>query len=113
MSVLKFLFSVVFSIIQSMVGGFVLSKFWEWFINPKFTSAPVLNYLDCIGVMMVANLLLTSVLMAVGQVETLVQDQGKEKKDTLTVAIVRSLAMILIVYPLALLIGFTWHQFIR
>lgn len=107
---LKFLFSVLFGVVQSLVGGFVLSKFWAWFINPKFTSAPVLNYLDCVGVMIVAGFLLTSVTMSVAQVEARIK--GDSKEDTLSLSIVKSLGMIFVVYPLVLLIGYIWHQFI-
>lgn len=106
---LKILFNLLFSVVQSMVGGFVLSKFWAWFINPKFTSAPILNYLDCVGVMLVVGFLLSGLGMSVAQVDARLKSKDE---DDITLSIVRNLAMILIVYPITLLVGFIWHQFI-
>lgn len=108
---LRILFSVLFSVVQSMVGGFVLSKLWAWFINPKFTSAPALNYLDCVGVMQVVGFALSGLGMALGEINARLKPKD-EDETALGASIAKNLAMILIVYPTMLLVGFTWHQFI-
>lgn len=106
---LKILFNLVFSIVQAMVGGVVLSKFWAWFINPKFTSAPTLNYLDCVGVMLVVGFLLLDLRVSVAQVDARLKPKDE---DDVTLSIIRNVAMIFVVYPIMLLVGFIWRQFI-
>jgi hypothetical protein len=107
-SVLKFLFIIGLSVAQSLAGGFVLSRFWTWFINPKFTSAPLLNYLDCVGLMIIIGF-----FQAISAVSNVKVDEKKSDTSTGTTIIVKQLAVILVLYPLMLLSGFIWHQFIQ
>lgn len=103
----KIMFNFAFSIAQALFGGYVLSRLWAWFITPKFTGAPALNYLDCVGVMIVVSFFLMGLSVSIASVSS------KKDEDVLTMSIVRSLATIVILYPLALLSGYIWHQFIQ
>lgn len=104
-TLLKFLFNVGFGIVQALFRGYVLSRLWEWFITPKFTSAPHLGYLDCVGLMIVVGFFTSGLTMSMARM-------GEKEEDPLGVSIVKSLVMTLVVYPLTLLSAYIWHQFI-
>lgn len=103
--ILKFLFNIAFGIVQTLFGGFVLSKLWAWFINPSFPGAPRLDYLHCVGLMFVVGFFTSGVVMALGKV-------GDKDEDVMATGILKSLVMILLVYPVTLLSAYIWHQFI-
>lgn len=103
----KIMFNFAFGIVQALFGGLVLSKLWAWFITPKFSSAPHLNYLDCVGLMITVGFFLSGMTMAIAS------GTSKKDEDALSMGIVKSLVMILIVYPLTLLSAYVWHQFIQ
>jgi hypothetical protein len=51
---------VIFFLIISYTAlswGFVLFKFWVWFILPIFTTLPTLNYWQAVGLMLVSSLI--------------------------------------------------------
>lgn len=106
-SVLKFLFIIGLSVAQSLAGGLVLSKFWAWFITSKFGDVRSMNYLDCVGLMIVVGF-----FQAISAVANIKVDEKKSDTSTGTTIIVKQLAVIFILYPLMLLSGFIWHQFI-
>lgn len=113
---LKLMFTVAFGILQTLMGGLVLSKLWGWFISSRFDEYGVskfggvrpLSYLDCVGLMIVINFCILSTTITSSMNRIMDKEKLKEE-DTLTNAIAKSLAMIVIVYPLALLSGYIWH----
>lgn len=113
MRILKALFNLGLSIIQTLFAGLVLSKMWGWFITPKFVNAPKLDYLDAVGVSMVVNFFFVGLLVAI----TMAQYEGvkrsaKAMMNITDKSIIVKLFMIVVVYPLSLLGAFIWHHFI-
>jgi ATP/ADP translocase len=95
-------------VVSSLFAGLVLSKMWRWFIVPKFTSAPELDYLSAVGVNLTVSFFLAGVLMHM-------PTDKDDKADPLTKSIAQSAqsaAMILFFYPFLLFIAYLWHQFI-
>lgn len=106
-TVVKVLVQVGLAIVSSLFAGLVLSKMWGWFIVPKFAGAPALDYLSAVGVNITIGFFFSSLYW------DLHMSQAKEKdEDSLAVAIVKSLVKIVIFYPLVLLVGWVWHQFL-
>ena len=100
-------FAFLAACLQTLVGGFVLSKLWAWFIVPKFTGAPSLGYVDAVGVGLVVHTLLASLFVAVSTR----QPSNPDNDKPLALA-VRSLVMALLGYPFALLSGYLWSLFL-
>lgn len=107
-TLLRLLIAFPIGIGQSLMGGYVLAKLWGWFIVPKFTSAPALTYLDAVGLMMTVGFLLTGVHMAVLERQHARPELEKEWWYTS----VKSGVVTVTLYPLVLLAGYIWHQFI-
>ncbi len=111
MKIIQFLFMFGLSILQTLGAGYVLSRYWAWFVVTAFTSAPQLSYMRCIGLAMFVNIMLMGLYM-----KDFGRDLDKKTDDTgtfMTKAIFKSVAYLVIIYPLALLTGWIWHQFIR
>ena len=59
------LFVVVFALAlaySALSWGFVLYKFWYWFLLPVFTTAPAITFIQAVGLMMVIGLFHNQVL---------------------------------------------------
>lgn len=111
MKIIKFLFSFGLSILQTLGAGYVLSKYWAWFVVTAFASAPALSYMRCIGLAMFTNLMLMGLYMK--DFSARVDQKTDDLGEHLTKSITKSLAYLIVIYPLALLTGWIWHQFIR
>lgn len=107
MKVLSWLFYVALLMLQTLFGGFVLSKLWQWFIVTKFSMLPALNYLDCVGLTLTANFLMTPMILRQAEIGT---QLGAD--ISLPTGIIRSLIIMVVLYPVALGVGFFWHLFV-
>ncbi len=107
LTVLKYLFGLAVGIASTLFGGFVLSKFWAWFINPKFASAPRLGYLDCVGLMLFVAFFTMNLSEASGPAK-----EGEGEDDFVDDSLRKSATMIFCGYPVLLLSGYVWHYFI-
>lgn len=112
--ILKFLFSIGTGVLSSLAGGFVLMKYLQWFINPKFSAFPTLNYLDCIGLMLVVCLFsIRNKFYALPTNKKAVEKKKlEEDEDTMGSFLVKNIVIVVAVYPGMLLAGYIWHQFI-
>ena len=101
----KFVLALASGIGQTLMGGFVFSKLWAWFIVGKFTGAPSLDYLEAIGVSLVFHFLLLGVQFNLTELSRKVTREEGEYDN-----IIRTLVFCLVMYPAMLLIGYLWHQ---
>lgn len=91
------LFSLGSTVAFSIWNGFILSKFWAWFIVPTFSFKP-LNLIESIGLVLVISFL------------TAQKPNDNENKDIITKLFESVLFSIL--YPsVILLVGFFFKQF--
>ena len=60
-TILAFLAMCAITAIAFLIGGFMILKFWEWFIIPVFTFAPVINIGQAIGLSLFLSLFKSSV----------------------------------------------------
>lgn len=86
-------------VVNNVTGGFVLSKYWEWFVLPAFPGLPQLSVAACIGVMLTVSLFNISSVAAL------------YSKDAETPDYVRKLAVFM-GYWIFLLWGFVWSLFL-
>jgi len=92
------------SIGQALVGGFVFSHLWNWFIVRKF-GLPELTFLEAVGVLIVAGFPLIGIS---------IRDLTKElvKKfdySAESAAIVTTLFTTCFLYPVMFGIAYVWH----
>lgn len=92
--------TLVLGIPNTLMGAFVLSKMWGWFIAPKFGVVP-LGLLDSVGVMFVAGAILGPWFF---YAKTNEKDDGESN-------VMKLLITMLFIHPFGLLFGFLWHQF--
>lgn len=104
---LLFLFNMAFGVVRSLLGGFVLSKLWAWFIVPVFVTLPELTYLHAVGVVMTVSFLLS----CAGVAATGENDDHKTLAEAFAHATGRQIMLILL-YPVILVVAYVWHQFI-
>lgn len=112
-SLLKFLFMMGFGVVQTLTGGFVLSKLWGWFITAAFSGAPGLTYMKAVGLIFTINFLLMGLSMKDWDKDWNKKPTISDEPDWMTKSIIKSLVMVLLVYPLTLLSAYVWHQFIQ
>jgi hypothetical protein len=106
-SLFKFVTLIVLGVVNALVGGIVLSRMWAWFVTPTFTHLPALSYTAAVGLLIIVNFMLIPYSPErASEVET------AKKHGLMMTAIYKSLSYVFIVYPLALLSAYIWHQFI-
>ena len=49
-------FLAIFILYKSFSWGFVLYKFWYWFLLPVFTELPEINFYEAVGLMLFLSL---------------------------------------------------------
>jgi len=103
---LMFLLSTIAGVAATISGGLTLSKYWSWFITAKFPSAPILMWGDSIGVMLVASLFMIAPVVA------LKVDDDVDLATAFYTAALKNIILTVVIYPLVLLTGYIWHQFI-
>jgi hypothetical protein len=105
---ITFLLSWVVAVVRLLAAGFVVSKYWSWFILGRFTQV-TLNYTSAVGVM----LMLTLLAYSCGFRNPPKNDtERKTVRDCATETLGEQVGILFFAYPLALLIGYVWHQFI-
>jgi hypothetical protein len=89
-------------------GGYVLSRFWSWFILAVFPSLPRLDVLHGIGIAMFANFLLFGISL---RLEMIHKNINKEEstEDISDANMYISAATLFVAYPLSLLTGYVLH----
>lgn len=88
--------------------GPCLSKFWGWFIVPRFDVKP-LTYMQAVGVLMTSGLFLLGLYM-----QSAAKEVFKDSNyDTATKGIVQNFTVTMFLMPLALFTGWCWHHFIQ
>ena len=110
MFILSSLFSLVLGVIRDIFAGFVLAKFWLWFILGRFTDMP-LNVWHAVGFVLTLNVL----MYLAGVINTAVAQPPKGKdaiSEAITESLYKKISDLVIVYPWALLVGYIWHRFI-
>lgn len=106
----KFLVTVLFGIPSSLFGGFVVARYWEWFVLPEFTNAPGLSYLHAIGLMLFMGALLAG--RDTHKTAQALTGKAGEGDDTTLKSVAASVVLLVVVYPL-LGTGYLWHLVIR
>lgn len=101
----KFVCSLALSVVGSILGGLVLTKYWAWFIVPVFRELPHLTHGQGIGISLTVSFFLVGVTVAVGEVKTAV----RKSEDTWLEVIGRQIGMVVIGYPFMLFAGWLWH----
>ena len=110
---LKLVFNILFGIGQALFGALVLSKLWTWFIEPRFPGLPHMTTLNCVGLMIVVGFFsLNNTFASLKASDVSSKGKGADDHDFLSFGIIKSVTMIVVVYPLMLLTAFIWHQFI-
>lgn len=54
---MKHLFNILYSIAVLVFRGFVIKKFWMWFIMPTFINAPAISIATAIGISLLVNII--------------------------------------------------------
>lgn len=49
----KFVATVIYMVLSSMIGGFVLTKLWSWFIITTFPAIPPITIIQGLGLALV------------------------------------------------------------
>jgi len=106
------LFRILLAIPQALMGAFVFSNMWQWFIVRKFPSLPSLTTLDAVGVLMVAGFPLISLYLLELKKEMKEGDKEKKLSDN-ALGIILSIVTTLFIYPFGLFGAGGWHQFIH
>ncbi len=52
------LFTVVLLVVGAALNGYVLTRYWEWFVIPLFPRAPVIAWVPAIGLAIMARILM-------------------------------------------------------
>lgn len=104
---MKHLASFAVNVGGIVFGGFILSKLWSWFVVPTFPSVPTVDHARGIGLLLVMNFIFMP-LYANSAREELERKYPENKY----VALVTSLSLTLVIYPMCLLMGYIWHLII-
>lgn len=54
---IKFVTTLLSSVGSLLLNGFVLATLWLWFVVPVFETAPIINVMQAIGIVLVAGYL--------------------------------------------------------
>ena len=100
---MKALFNLLLSIPSALLGGFVFSHLWHWFIVRKF-GLPELTFLEAVGVLIVISFPLLSIHMS-----NALSDPKHADVDSSTKGIITSLVTILVLYPIIFGAAYLWH----
>lgn len=96
--------ALTISIISALVGGFVFSKAWEWFVISKF-HLPALGVIDSIGIFCVVGAISVSPALAI---YTTIKDPFGESDYKEVIKYVLNI----IGYLTVLLSAWIWHFFL-
>lgn len=110
---LKMIKNLILGIPSTIVGGFVFSYLWTWFVLRKFPNLPKLNTLDSIGILGVVSFPLISLVWALQHEETKKSLMSGEKPfgDT-TSDVAITLGKIFFIYPIIFGVSYVWHLII-
>ncbi len=70
-------FTVVMLVLSSVANGYLLTRFWEWFVIPTFPAVPAVSLLPAMGLTMMARVLMSSYHQMPPE------EKRKEKKEEL------------------------------
>jgi hypothetical protein len=103
----EFVVIMALGIPQTLVSGLVLSQMWSWFIATRF-GLPRLSYLESIGVMQVFGFFTLPLVSK----DAWRKFDESEEHSTFAKGVIKSLTMLLFIYPLCWGVAFVWHLII-
>lgn len=106
MELIAFILVVLFFtgvlIYSSFSWGFVLFKFWHWFIMPVFFTLPSIDFYQAVGILLFISILRTKVS------ETPIKDEfidNKKKTNSIVIKVIAPWMVLLMGFLMKLLIS--------
>ena len=96
--------AIVFNMIGVIEGGYVLSRYWAWFIAPVVQIS--ITWKQAIGFMLTLQILLFALHVKVLEIETMLEQSGISN----TPLWLRELVKIVFMYPVILFMGWLWSM---